>query len=115
MIQDIQVVQRELEGKFLAAQPKIENAALTLYKQSPELGRDYLTAYSVREGQAVVKRWKKLGEFLLFKYLDGNLKVFTNHKIEVTHPGYPKEWYQRIVEDTGDHFKVTNEKKEEAH
>jgi dipeptidase len=115
MIKDIQVVQREFEGKFLAAQPQIENAALALYKQSPEAARDYLTAYSVKEGQEVVKRWKKLGEFLLFKYLDGNEKVFTNHKVEVTHPGYPKEWYKRIVEDTGDHFKVIKEKKEESH
>jgi dipeptidase len=113
MIQDIQVVQRQLEGKFMAMQPEIEKAALTLYKQSPELARDYLTAYSVKEGDAVVKKWKKLGDFLLYKYLDGNLKVFTNHKVEVTHPGYPIDWYKRIVEDTGDLFKVIEKKKEE--
>jgi hypothetical protein len=33
----------------------------------------------------------------------------------VTHPGYPKEWYKRIVEETGDHFKVKKEKKKESH
>ncbi len=115
MIQDIQVVQRELEGKFLAAQPELEKAALILYKQSPESAREYLTAYSVKEGDDVVKRWKKLGEFLIYKYLDGNLKVFTNHKVEVTHPGYPKEWYKRIVEETGDRYKVKEEKKEGTH
>ena len=106
----------ELEGKFLAAQPEIEKAALNLYKQSPELARDYLTAYSVKEGNDVVIRWKKLLEFLLYKYLDGNLKVIkANGQIEVTHPGYPKEWYKRIVEETGDHFKVKEEKKKESH
>ncbi len=116
MIKDIQVVQRELEGKFLAAQPEIEAAALNLYKQSPQMAREYLTAYSVKEGNDVVKRWKKLGEFLLYKYLDGNLKVLkVNGQIEVTHPGYPKEWYKRIVEETGDHFKVKEEKKKESH
>jgi dipeptidase len=116
MIKDIQVVQRELEGKFLAAQPEIEKAALNLYKQSPELAREYLTNYSVKQGNDVVKRWKKLLEFLLYKYLDGNLKVIkVNGQIEVTHPGYPKEWYKRIVEDTGDHFKVKEEKKKESH
>jgi len=116
MIKDIQVVQRELEGKFLAAQPEIETAALNLYKQSPGLARDYLTAYSVKEGDDVVKRWKKLGEYLLYKYLDGNLKVIkVNGQIEVTHPGYPKEWYKRIVEETGDHFKVKKEEKKETH
>ncbi len=115
MIRDIQTVQRELEGKFLAAQPELEKAALILYKQSPESAREYLTAYSVKEGDDVVKRWKKLGEFLIYKYLDGNLKVFTNHKVEVTHPGYPKEWYKRIVEETGDRYKVKEEKKEGTH
>jgi len=115
MIQDIQVVQRQLEGKFLARQKDIETTALHLFKQSPELAREYLTEYSVKEGNDVVKKWKKLGDFLLYKYLDGNLKVFTNHKVEVTHPGYPKDWYKRIVEDTGDHLKVIENKKEENH
>ncbi len=103
MIKDIQKVQRELEGKFLADQPDIEAAALALYKQSPQLARDYLTEYSVKQGDATVQRWKKLGEFLLYKYLDGNVK---NELGKVTHPGYPESWYRRIVNETGDHFKV---------
>ena len=110
MIKDIQVVQRELEGEFFAVQPDIEKAALELYKKAPGLARDYLTAYSVKEGEAVVKRWKKLGESLLFKYLDGNVK---DELGKVTHPGYPKAWYKRIVKDTGEHFKVKEEKKKE--
>jgi len=73
MIKDVQKVQRELEAKFLADQPEIEKAALALYNQAPQLARDYLTEYSVNLGNSVVKRWKKLGEFLLYKYLDGNV------------------------------------------
>ncbi len=103
MIQDIQKVQRELEGKFLADQPHIEEAALVLYKQSPQLASDYLTEYSVKQGDTTVQRWKKLGEFLLYKYLDGNVK---NELGKVTHPGYPESWYRRIVNETGDHFKM---------
>lgn len=103
MIKDIQKVQRELEGKFLADQSDIEAAALALYKQSPQLARDYLTEYSVEQGEATVQRWKKLGEFLLYKYLDGNVK---NELGKVTHPGYPESWYRRIVNETGDHFKM---------
>jgi dipeptidase len=114
MIKDVQKVQRELEGNFFALQPEVEKAALNLYKKAPELARDYLTAYSVKHGNAVVKRWKKLGEFLIFKYLDGNVK---DELGKVTHPGYPKAWYQKVVEQKGDHFKVkpVEEKKEGTH
>ncbi len=110
MIQDIQPVQRELEGKFFAGQPELEAAALDLFKRSPELARDYLTTYSVSEGDAVVRRWKKLGEFLIWKYLDGNVR---DSQGKVTHPPYPKEWYQRIIKETGDRFRVPQEEKKE--
>jgi len=103
MIQDVQKVQRQLEGGFFARQGEIEAAALALYKKSPELARDYLTAYSVKQGIDVVKRWKKLGEYLIFKYLDGNVK---DEHGKVTHPGYPKGWYKKVVEQKGEHFKV---------
>ncbi len=110
MIQDIQPVQRELEGKFFAKQPELEAAALELFKRSPGQARDYLTAYSVGEGDAVVQRWKKLGEFLIWKYLDGNVRDSQGH---VTHPPYPKEWYQRIIKETGDRFRVPEPEKKE--
>jgi len=103
MIKDVQKVQRELEGKFLADQPTVEKAALELHQQAPQLAIDYLTDYSVELGNSTVKRWKKLGEFLLVKYLDGNVK---NELGEVKHPGYPEEWYRRIIDDSGDHFKI---------
>jgi len=103
MIQDIQKVQRELEGSFLAEVPEIDRAALNLYKDAPRRARDYLTEYSARRGDEVTARWKKLGEFLIYKYLDGNLKDAQGH---VTHPGYPEDWYKRVVQDTGDHFKM---------
>lgn len=103
MIKDIQKVQRELEGKFLADQPEIEKAAIALYEEAPQLARDYLTNYSVNLGNSVVKRWMKLGEFLLYKYLDGNVK---DEKGKVTHPGYPKSWYRQIIDESGDHFKM---------
>ncbi len=103
MILDIKKVQRELEGGFISMTDSIDRAALSLYKKSPELARAYLTKYSVKSGDDVTKRWKKLGEFLIFRYLDGNLKDENN---KVKHPGYPKQWYKRIVEESGDHFKV---------
>ncbi len=98
MIVDIQQVQRELEGRFIAEQPEIDAAALALYRQAPALARDYLTRYSVAQGEMVHARWKKLGEDLLVKYMDGNVKDSQGH---VTHPPYPESWYRRIVRDHG--------------
>ena len=101
MIKDVQVVQRELESRFIADHPEVDKTALSLFKQSPRLARDYLSGYCDEQSRMVITRWRKLGEFLLYKYLDGNRKDELGH---VKHPGYPKEWYRRIAEDTGDHL-----------
>ncbi len=103
MIQDVQKVQGELEGRFLAEQPEVESAALALYERSPRLAVDYLTDYSVRIGEMVTARWRKLGEFLLVKYLDGNVKTPGG---EVTHPGYDESWYRHLAEEEGDRLRV---------
>ena len=103
MIVDIQKVQLELEGRFLAEQAEIDQAALTLFKQSPRLAREYLTRYSVENGDMVTARWRRLGEQLFVKYMDGNVR---NELGKVTHPPYCETWRRRVVEDTGDRLKV---------
>jgi dipeptidase len=99
MIVDVQKVQRELEGQFLAQQADVETHAKFLYDQSPTQARDFLTQYSCTEGDKVTARWKKLGEFLIWKYLDGNVKTT---KGELSQPPYSPEWYRRIVKEKGD-------------
>jgi dipeptidase len=114
MIVDIQVVQRDLEHQFLSETKEIDSAALALHKESPRLAKDYLTAYTKKTGDDVVARWRKLGEHLLYKYVDGNLKTELG---EVTHPGYPKTWYEKVAAATGDQLLVSKleaEKKAEA-
>ncbi len=103
MILDIKKVQGELEGKYISMTDSIDKAALSLYRKSPELAREYLTKYSVKTGDDLTQRWKKLGEFLIFKYLDGNMKDENNN---VKHPGYSNDWKKKIVEKRGDHFKM---------
>ncbi|MCG2716638.1 MAG: C69 family dipeptidase [Candidatus Marinimicrobia bacterium] len=112
MIKDVRKVQRELEGKFMADQANVEELALKLYNESPQLAIDYLTEYSVNLGNSTVKRWKKLGEFLIYKYLDGNVK---DELGKVQHPGYPKSWYRKIVDETGSHFKIIKLEDEGGH
>ncbi len=99
MIVDIRAVQQELEGSFEDRQPEVEKAALALYETSPELARDYLTTYSLKQAEMTVARWRGLFEELFLKYLDGNVR---DPQGNVTHPPYPEEWYKRIVEEKGD-------------
>jgi len=103
MIVDVQKVQRDLEGKFLAEQDEVDAAAKKLFEQSPGLAKDYLTQYSTKQSELTMARWKKLGETLIWKYLDGNPK---NEKGEVTHPKYSQDWYDRIVKERGEVLKV---------
>ncbi len=109
IIVDIQAVQRELEGRFLADQAAVEKAALELYGESPRLAADYLTRYSVEAGESTVRRWRKLGEQLMVKYVDGNVKDRSGH---VGHPPYPESWYRRIVEERGDTILVPEAKED---
>lgn len=103
MIVDVQKAQGELEGQFLADQGDIEKAALELYKSSPEQARAYLTDYSSRQGSRVHARWRKLGEQMLVKYIDGNVR---DESGKVNHPKYPDSWYRTLVNDAGPRLAV---------
>ena len=96
-------VQHELEGKFFAEQEENEKAALALYATSPALARKYLTEYCVTQGDMVTARWRKLGEFLIWKYLDGNVR---DEKGNVTHPPLPEAWYRAVAQEGGELLRV---------
>ena len=80
-----------------------DQAALALWNQAPRLASDYLTDFSTVQSEKTMKRWLKLRDFLLWKYLDGNLK---DEHGKVHHPGYSEDFYRAIIESTGDHFKA---------
>jgi dipeptidase len=115
MIKDIQLVQKELEDKFVAYVPLIDNAAQSLYNTNEEQARKFITEYSVNEANNMTARWKKLGQYLMVKYTDGNIKREQNNQFVRTETGmpvapifagYPEWWYKAIVHSTGNHFKV---------
>jgi dipeptidase len=111
MHREVTKVQGELEGRFLAAQAEVDQAALALFKQSPRLARDYLTRYSVQAGEDVVARWKELSKHLLYRFLDGNVK---DAQGKVTHPGYPEAWYRAVAQATGETLRTKKSPYEEA-
>lgn len=117
MIKDIRVRQQALEGKYMAMQPMIEQYAVQLGKESEEKARAFLTEYACSEANMATQEWKKLGEYLLVKYMDGNVKKEEGGKFKDNghglsaspqFPGYDAEYYRKIAEETGDKLKVRN-------
>lgn len=107
MIPDIQKVQQALENKFVAYTQVVDNAALELYKKDQKAAVEFLTDYSVNQGNSTVARWKELYGFLFAKFLDGNIKVKdgNNQNPKITQPGYDESYYRMVIEKTGDKFK----------
>jgi dipeptidase len=108
---DVRKVQDELESRFAAFVPAVDAAALKLHESDPGLAREFITDFSVNAGNNTVKRWKELSDFLLVKFLDGNVKqekdgeLLRNpwgYPMPPRFPGYPDSWKRRVVEDTGD-------------
>jgi len=94
MKEDIQKVQRELEGRFLSLQPVVEQTAVELAAADPGRLTEYLTDYSVTHAEDVVKRWKELGEFLICKYNDGFVKDEHGRPQQA---GYPESWLREVL------------------
>lgn len=115
MIEDIRPVQKAIESTFNEQQPVIEKVANDLYRNDPTAAVRFLNAYSVAQAQQTTARWKKLGEFLLVKYLDGNRKKERGGRFlengyglpaSPDFPGYSEEYYRAIAKDAGDRLKV---------
>ncbi len=111
IIPDIQMVQHELENKYVSEVKAIDIAATELYANDPAAARKFLTDYSVLQGANTVKVWKKLYAYLFTKYMDGNIKEkaevpegYKFHNPKLQQPGYGEAWYKRIVDETGDRY-----------
>ena len=75
----------------------------------------FLTWYSTTNSDSATARWKQLGEYLLVKYIDGNVKKEVNGQFKRSlygqpaspdFPGYDEDYYRSIVKSAGDRLKV---------
>lgn len=112
---DVQKVQQEIEDSYERLTKAIEKEATALCRQSPEAAADLLTAFSDSVSESATARYKKLGEYLLVKYMDGRIKQEENGKFKRTAEGYPESplspgysepYYRRIVESEGDRLRT---------
>jgi len=121
VIQDIKKVQNELESKFEAYTPAVDAAALKLWENDPKLAIEFLTDYSVNTANSTVQKWNDLSNWLLVKYIDGNVKKEKNgdfirnpwgYPVSPSQPGYREEWLRVILKETNDKFKEPNQNKQ---
>ena len=102
-------IQRKLQGK----------QKTVMIERDPFLPvSKYLTKYSIDEAQKQFEEWKKLEEFLLVKYIDGNVKPQNEDgsfqhgeyseglPAKVEWPGYTDTWKKAVAEHNGEFLKV---------
>ena len=112
MIGDIRKVQNQLEDQFESEVKTVDELANALYALNEKAAREMLTTYSCEAAEYSTTTWKELGEFLMVKFLDGNVKSQNPDGSFVTNeyglpdriqfPGYSQEYYEWIVRQTGD-------------
>ncbi len=120
MIKDVQKVQSELENKFVAEVPNVDKEAMEAFKISKEKAIEVLNNYSNTSANLTAMRAKKLGQYLLVKYIDGNVKKEKDGKFikngytqaaSPSQPGYPEWFLKKIVDDTKTKLLVPEEPK----
>jgi len=121
MIGDIRKVQGGLEDGFAKNQPTIEANAKALLDGGNRAGAiKLLTDYSCNAGQDATAKYRKLGEYLFVKYLDGNVKKEKDGQFERNEwglpaspnwPGYTQDYYDIVVKGSGDRLKVVQPEK----
>jgi dipeptidase len=115
MMEDVRKKQDALEKGFIEKVQQVDKKAMALYEEDPAKARDYITNFSVNAGDHTVAVWKELGQYLLVKYIDGNVKKEENGKFLRNEygypagpdfPGYSEEWKRKVAKDTGDKLLV---------
>jgi dipeptidase len=113
-IVDAQSLQAQLEDGYLENQAKIEQKALDFVKTNRTEAVSYLTNYSNELAQTAFDEWKKLGEYLIVKYMDGVVKKekdgkFINNEFGGSqYPNRPKfddKYLREIVKEKGEWLK----------
>jgi len=111
------VIYPEVLETILSMEDTIMKSAVDVEQRSAEMilmgevdaATKFVTEYSVKTYEELVKFWLRYFQELFVKYMDGNSKT-KNPKYpkdpNVVYPGYVTAWEGRIVKETGDKYKV---------
>lgn len=99
------------EDACYAYEPSVDAMAKAAYANSPEVAKELVTQYSVMTAQNLFQTWKMLDEYLLVKYIDGNIKKESSEGVFIDNgnnfaipasplqPGYNEAWKKMVAED----------------
>lgn len=105
MMEDVRKKQHQLETEFDLQVPETDKKALAM---SEAEARAFLTDFSNKTAENTTAEWKKLGEFLLVKFLDGNIKKEENGKFlknteglppGIIRAGYPEPLQREMIKE----------------
>ena len=105
MLPDIKKVQAKWESDFNALVPAIDKLTVAMSESD---ARVFLTDFSLAQAEKSTASWKKLGEYLLVKYMDGNIKKEQDGKflqnesgipLGIIRAGYPEEFLRKMVKE----------------
>ena len=105
MFTDIKKVQTKWESDFNALVPAMDKVAIGMNETD---ARIFLTNFSNSQAENSTTAWKKLGEYLLVKYMDGNIKKEKDGKFiqnedkippSIIRAGYPEEFLRKMVKE----------------
>ena len=108
-------LQQKYEDSFVSYVEGVDAAASEMYEEDQEQALSFITDFSVNTANNLVSEWKEFYRFLFMKYMDGNIKKTEGRKFltngngvlqNPNQPGYGEDWYKKIIEQTGDKFKV---------
>ena len=115
---EIQKAAAEHELGAMKIIPTVDSEALRIYKTKPGEVKKYLTEWSEKFADRMFKKWKELDEYLLVKYIDGNVKrqnpngsfmdngAGKNIPPSPIQPGYSEHWKRKVAEDAGERLRV---------
>jgi dipeptidase len=105
MFPDIKKVQTQWESNFNSLVPAMDKVAIGMSEND---ARVFLTDFSLSQAENSTASWKKLGEYLLVKYMDGNIKKEVGSKFlqnedkippSILRAGYPEEFLRKMVKE----------------
>ena len=115
VIDDMRAVQGELENRIYEQSRNVEAEALLAMTDSPKYAVGMLTDFTCNSAEMALAEWKIFGEKVIVKYNDFVVKKEENGRIkrsntglvdEIVRPGYPKEFWKKVAEETGGRYLV---------
>lgn len=115
---DIRAEQDSWAKRFDLLVEEADAAALKIFVSDKGLAINYLTEFSNNQAEESTLSRKKMGEYLMVKYLDGVLKVEKDKKFTkndknipptVVRPGYTESYNRNIVNENKERFRYKSQ------